>query len=92
MKPIGSFYPIPGEFDDVPVVLFAYVVDTPDQQRALREEAVARLTAVTSLSDALLAMKVEDHDERSHVRAMEAIAILARDAKGLIQAAGKSSD
>lgn len=68
MKPIGSFYPIAGEFDDVPVALFAYVVDTPDQQRALREEAVARLTAVTSLSDGLLTMKAEDHDERSHVR------------------------
>jgi hypothetical protein len=92
MKPIGTFYPIPGEADDVPAVLFAYVVDTPDQQRALREEAVARLTAVTSLSDALLTMKVEDHEERSHVRTMEAIAILARDAKALIQAAAKSSD
>jgi len=92
MKPIGSFYPIPGESDGVPVVLFAYVLDTPDQQRALREEAVARLTAVTSLSDALLTMKVEDHHERSHVRTMEAIAILARDAKALIEAAGKSSD
>jgi len=87
MKPIGSFYPLTGDASEAPVVLFAYAVDTPEQKRALHDEAVARLAAVSSLSDALLSMQVDDHDKRSHVRVMEAIAILSRDAKGLIEAA-----
>jgi len=48
---------------------------------------VARLAAVSSLSDALLSMQADDHDKRLHVQVMEAIAILSRDAKGLIEAA-----
>lgn len=87
MKPIGSFYPLTGDASEAPAVLFAYAVDTPEQKRALHDEAVARLAAVSSLSDALLSMQVDDHDKRSHVRVMEAIAILSRDAKGLIEAA-----
>ncbi|WP_257385540.1 hypothetical protein [Tahibacter caeni] len=69
--------------------LFAYAVDTPKQKRALHDEAMARLAAVSSLSDALLIMQVDDPGRRSHVRVMEAIAILSRDAKGLIEATGR---
>lgn len=93
MKSIGSFYPLAG--DDVstaPAVLFAYAVDTPEQKRALHDEAMVRLAAVTSLSDALLTMQVDDHDKRSHTRVMEAIAILVRDAKGLIEVTNRSLD
>jgi hypothetical protein len=92
MNPIGSFYPLPGEFSQTPGVLFAYVLDTPDQQRALREETLARLTALSSLSDALLTMAVDDHDPRSHARLLDAIAILSRDAIGLVKAADRSID
>ncbi|WP_166654383.1 hypothetical protein [Tahibacter aquaticus] len=49
---------------------------------------MARLAAVSSLSDALLSMQVEDPGRRSHARMMEAIAVLSRDAKGLIEATG----
>ncbi|HVH34417.1 MAG TPA: hypothetical protein VM847_09945 [Tahibacter sp.] len=86
MKLIGSFYPLAGDASDAPAVLFAYAVDTPEQKRALHDEAMTRLAAVSSLSDALLTMQVDDHDRRSHVRVMEVIAILSRDAKGLMEA------
>jgi len=49
-----------------PAVLFAYAVDTPEQQRAIHDEALARLGAVNSLSEALLTMQIDDHDRRSH--------------------------
>lgn len=83
---IGSFYPLAGDDAEAPAVLFVYAVDTPEQKRALHDEAMSRLAAVSSLSDALLSMQVDDHDRRSHVRVMEAIAILSRDVKGLIGA------
>jgi len=86
MKPTGSFYPLAGDDAEAPAVLFAYAVDTPEQKRALHDEAMARLAAVSSLSDALLTMQVDDPGRRSHVRVMEAIAILSRDAKGLMEA------
>jgi len=89
MKPIGSFYPLASEDAETPAVLFAYAVDTPEQKRALHDEAMARLAAVSSLSDALLTMQVDDPGRRSHARMMEAIAILSRDAKGLIEATGQ---
>ena len=90
MKSIGSFYPLTADDSAAPAVLFAYAVDTPEHRRALHDEAMARLEAVASLSDALLTMQVDDHDKRSHTRVMEAIAILARDAKGLIEATNRS--
>jgi hypothetical protein len=91
MKPTGSFYPLAGDDTEAPAVLFAYAIDTPEQRRALHDEAMARLAAVSSLSDALLTMQVDDPDRRSHVRVIEAIAILSRDAKGLMEATGSAS-
>lgn len=87
---VGSFYPLASDDPSAPAVLFAYAVDTPEQQHAIREEAIARLSAVSSLSEALATMQIEDHDKRSHARVMEAIAILSRDAKGLIEATAES--
>jgi hypothetical protein len=92
MKPIGSFYPLANDDATAPPVLFAYAVDTPEQKRALHDEAMARLSAVSSLSDALLTMQVDDPDRRSLTRVIEAIAILSRDAKGLIEATGQRLD
>jgi hypothetical protein len=91
MKPIGSFYPLAGDDANAPPVLFAYAVDTPEQKRALHDEAMARLAAVSSLSDALMTMQVDDPDRRSHTRVIDAIAILTRDAQGLIAATGQAS-
>ena len=84
---IGSFYPLAGDDASAPSALFAYVVDTAEQRRALHEEAMARLAAVASFSEAMLTMPIDDHDKWSHARVMAAIAILSRDAKGLIEAA-----
>ncbi|WP_386066853.1 hypothetical protein ACFJIW_20420 [Tahibacter sp. UC22_41] len=89
MKPTGSFHPLAGDAAEAPAVLFAYAVDTPEQKRALHDEAMVRLSAVSSLSDALLTMQVDDHNRRSHVRVMEAIAILSRDAKELMEATAR---
>jgi hypothetical protein len=79
-----------GDDPSAPAVLFAYAIDTPDQQRAIHEEAMARLIAVSSLSEALMTMQIDDNDKRSHAHVMEAIAILSRDAKGLIEATAPS--
>ena len=87
---IGSFHPLAGDDPSAPAVLFAYAIDTPEQQRAIHEEAVARLNAVSSLSEALMSMQIDDHDKRSHARVMEAIAILSRDARGLMEASARS--
>lgn len=90
-NPAGSFYPLISEDAESPAVLFAFTADTPQQRRALHDEVVSRLSAVRSLSDALLAMQVEDHDRRSHARVMEAIAILSRDVLGLVHATEQSA-
>ncbi|TDR43057.1 hypothetical protein DFR29_10763 [Tahibacter aquaticus] len=90
-QPMGSFYPLASEDTEAPAVLFAFTADTPQQRRALHDEVVSRLSAVHSLSDALLAVQVEDHARRSHARVMEAIAILSRDVLGLIQATQHSA-
>lgn len=89
--PIGSFFPLVDEDAESPAVLFAFTADTPQQRRALHDEVVSRLSAVRSLSNALLAMQVEDHDRRSHARVMEAIAILSRDVLGLVHATEQSA-
>lgn len=87
MTPTGSFYPLANDDPAAPAVLFAYAAATPAQQQALRNEAMARITAVSSLSDALLTVQVEAPGRRGHAPLLEAIAILSRDAKGLLQAA-----
>ncbi|TDR41091.1 hypothetical protein DFR29_1113 [Tahibacter aquaticus] len=89
MKSIGSFHPLPCETGDDAGVLFAFAVDTPAQRRALHQEALARLSAANALSDALTTVRVEAHDDRSHVPLLEAIAILSRDARGLLVAMGE---
>jgi hypothetical protein len=87
---IGSFHPLTGDDPSAPAVLFAYAIDTPEQQRAIHGEAMARLNAASSLSEALMTMQIDDHDKRSHARVLEAIAILSRNAKGLIGAITRS--
>lgn len=86
----GSFHPLAGDDPSAPAVLFVCAIDTPEQQRAIHEEAMTRLNAVSSLSEALMTMQIDDHGKRSHARVMEAIAILSRDARGLIEATARS--
>ena len=86
MSRSGSFHPLPAESGDQASVLFAFTTDTPTQRRALHQEAMSRLSAASALSDALMTARIEDHDDRSHVPLLEAIAILSRDARGLLAA------
>lgn len=85
MTPVGSFHPIPTDATGSTPVLFAFVTDTPIQRAALRQEILERLSAVTALGEALLTVEIEAHDGRSHQPFVEAMAILARDALGLLQ-------
>jgi hypothetical protein len=87
---IGSFHPLPSESGESTSVLFALATNTPTQRRALHQEALSRLAAASALSDALMTMRVEDHDDRSHVPLLEAIAILSRDARGLLAVMGEA--
>lgn len=89
MNAHGSFYPLIADGESADPVLFACAVDTPTQRRALHQEALARLSAASALSDALTTVRVEAHDDRSHVPLLEAIAILSRDARGLLVAMGE---
>lgn len=85
----GSFYPLISDGESVDSVLFAFAVNTPTQRRALQQEALARLSAASALSDALTTVRIEAHDDRSHAPFLEAIAILSRDAQGLLVAMGE---
>lgn len=85
----GSFYPLVADGEIAEPVLFAFAVNTPLQRQALHQEALARLSAASALSDALTTVRIEAHDDRSHAPFLEAIAILSRDARGLLVALGE---
>lgn len=82
---VGSFYPLFNTSTEDTPVLFAFAPDTPAQHDAIRQEALTRLSAAAALSDALLTVEVQAHDGFSHLPFLEAIAILSRDAMGLLQ-------
>lgn len=86
MTPPSSFYPLPSEDSTAPPVLFAFAVDSKEQRLALHNEVLSRLSAVAALSDALTTTQVEACGSRSHASFLEAIAILTRDAKGMMEA------
>lgn len=81
----GSFYPLHNTSPTDTPVLFAFAPDTPAQRDAVRQEALTRLSAAAALSDAMLTVQVQAHDGFSHLPFLEAIAILSRDAMGLLQ-------
>lgn len=86
MNSASSFYPLPSEDSTAPPVLFAFAVDNKEQRLAIHNEVLSRLSAVAALSDALTTTQVEACGARSHACFLEAIAILTRDAKGLMEA------
>lgn len=81
----GSFYPLPREFSGEPV-LFAYVVDTRAQREALREEILDRITAIQDLSETMASAQLDCAGPRSHIGVVEAVAILSRDVRGMLEA------
>lgn len=82
----GSFFPLRPEMPSADPVLFAYVVNTPQQREALHDEILARITAVQEISEALAAAQFEAPHARSHRCLFDAVAILSRDVRGLIEA------
>ena len=86
MNKQGSFYPLRREIPSAEPVLFAYVLDTVAQREALREEMLDRITAIQTLSETVAIAQLEDPDSHSHFGILEAVAILSRDVRGLMEA------
>lgn len=82
----GSFHPLHAGDQATPSVLFALILPTDDQRRALNDEIEARLSAVHKLSETLTTAKLESPESRTHGDILDAVAILSRDALGLLQA------
>jgi len=86
MTPQGSFYPMRRfEQGDHPV-MFAYVLDDREHREALDDEITSRLTAIQELSEIIATAQLEWVGPRSHSGILEAVAILSRDVRGLLEA------
>jgi hypothetical protein len=86
MTRFGSFYPLRREIRSAKPVMFAYIVDTPAQREALQEEMLDRIAAIQALSETVAAAQLEAPDPRSHGGILDALAILSRDVRGLMEA------
>lgn len=86
MSEHGSFYPIDRFVEGADPVLFVFATDTPAQRQALRDEMVARLTAIAELSETLTYAQLESPDQRSHCGILDCVAILSRDVRGMLEA------
>ena len=82
----GSFYPIDRFAEEADPVLFVFATNTPAQRKALRDEMVARLTAIAHLSETMTYSEIESPDPRSHQGILDCVAILSRDVRGLLEA------
>jgi hypothetical protein len=82
----GSFYPLRRDVPSAEPVMFAYVLDTPAQREALREEMLERIAAIQALSETVASAQLEAPDSRSHGGILDALAILSRDVRGLMEA------
>lgn len=86
MTPHGSFYPMRRDVPSADPVMFAFIVDTRAQREAWEEEVMCRLTAIQLLSETVATAKLEAPDSDSHSGILEAVAILSRDVRGLMEA------
>lgn len=82
----GSFYPLRRDVVSAEPVLFAYVLDSPAQREALQEEMLDRIAAIQGLSETVALAQLEAPDTRSHGAILDALAILSRDVRGLMEA------
>ena len=82
----GSFYPLRRDVASAEPVMFAYVLDLPAQREALQEEMLDRIAAIQALSETMASAQLEAPDSRSHGGILEALAILSRDVRGLMEA------
>ena len=69
-----------------PDPVLSYVLDTAAQREALRSEILDRIAAIQALSETMATAQLEAPDSRSHGGILEALAILSRDVRGLMEA------
>ena len=86
MTPQGSFYPLRLDKRGDHPVMFAYVLDSNAHREALDDEIMTRLGAIQELSETIATAELEWADSRSHCGILEAVAILSRDVRGLLEA------
>jgi hypothetical protein len=67
-------------------VMFAYVLDQPSQHEASRSEILERFAAIQALSETMATAKLESPATRSHGGILDALAILSRDVRELMEA------
>lgn len=82
----GSFHPLRRVVASSEPVMFAYVLDTPTHREALQQEILDRIAAIQALSETAAGAKIEAHDAHSHSGILDALAILSRDVRGLMEA------
>lgn len=82
----GSFFRLPREMPSCQPVLFAYVLDTPEQREALEQEILDRVTAIQELCGTQSMARLDGADRRSHFGMVEAVALLSRDVRGMLDA------
>ena len=82
----GSFYPLRRDIPSAEPVMFALVLDSPAQREALHEEMLDRIAAIQALSETVATAQLEAPGSRSHGAILEALAILSRDVRGLMEA------
>lgn len=86
MRRHGSFYPLRRDIASAQPVLFAYVIDSAAQREAVQEELLDRITAIAELSETAASAQLDSRGPRSHAGILEAVAILSRDVRGLLEA------
>jgi len=64
--------------------LVAFLPDAADE--ALQEEILDRIGAIQALSETIATAQLEAPDSRSHGGILDALAILSRDVRGLMEA------
>ncbi|MBL8298580.1 MAG: hypothetical protein JNN30_09565 [Rhodanobacteraceae bacterium] len=82
----GSFYPMRLDARRDHPVMFAYVLDSREHREALDDEIMTRLAAIQELSETIVDAEFEAPDSHSPSGILEAVAILSRDVRGLLEA------
>ncbi len=82
----GSFHPMRLDARADHPVMFAYILDSRENREALEGEIMDRLAAIQELSETIAEAELASAHPRSHVGILEAVAILSRDVRGLMEA------
>jgi hypothetical protein len=86
----GSFHPLRLDARGDHPVMFAYILDSRENREALEVEIMTRLAAIQELSETIADAELKSPDPSSHGSILEAVAILARDVRGLMEARSHS--